>query len=222
MTTSCLKMSENPSTEQKMELDTTIVVVDFVEKSEESIIERSLKTAPKKTNAIDRKVGNRGKIKKVNPSQIKKSESLSTIDTIIASKLTQKKEASIEFVNLLNCTPKTGSEAKKIAMKINQYCRKFLLSKNHPDSLSIYSSKGLSLYENSSLFFLKALSLEQRGRDSEAIEAGEIALARLDFWIPMDKERCVRTVLKSLEDLHKKYPSRRLMEKIEGFRRTYE
>jgi hypothetical protein len=90
-----------------------------------------------------------------------------------------------------------------------------LLGRGEVDSSFQHCQRALALYENGSLFYLKAKLLNLQNHPSTALQAAEISLYRHDHWKDQDwqnstKERCI-----ALWALYKKYPSTELMEKIE-------
>jgi hypothetical protein len=110
--------------------------------------------------------------------------------------------------------PRTRKEAEYIAKKIHSHCKN-LIQLNRNDSLYLYAKHGLSMYENSSLFYVKAYALFHKKHYEEAIEACHIAKTRNDFWNDEERKKAVSVELKSLISINNKYPSRITKQKIE-------
>ena len=123
--------------------------------------------------------------------------------------------------SLIEALPVTTVEAKQIARRINAHCRT-LKWKKVTDSLLLYANKGISLYENSSLFFLKAKALFLGKRYTEAVEACDIARVRGDYWTGGDKRATIRIKLDCMIAINKKFPSRINANKISELERQYE
>jgi hypothetical protein len=88
-----------------------------------------------------------------------------------------------------------------------------LMSENM-DSAYLYCKKAISLYENGSLFTLKAQILLSMGRFSEAIQAAECSNARHDHWDIVDRVTAGKVRYDAYLALYKKYPSTAAMDNV--------
>lgn len=82
------------------------------------------------------------------------------------------------------------------------------------DSAYIYCKRALTLYENGSLFTLKAHILYAEKRYSEAVQAAECSIARHDHWEPLDRPSAANVRVNAYMELDKKYPSSAAKESI--------
>jgi len=90
------------------------------------------------------------------------------------------------------------------------------------DSAYIYCNRALTLYENGSLFTLKAQILYAEKRYSEAVLAAECSIARHDHWEPVDRPAAAKVRVDAYTDLDKKYPSIAAKESIRKATADYE
>lgn len=77
-----------------------------------------------------------------------------------------------------------------------------------------HCKKALSLYENGSLFTLKALINHRSKRYSEAFIASDISISRDEHWNRKDKEEAYLIKIEALKYINQKYPSSKALENI--------
>jgi tetratricopeptide (TPR) repeat protein len=90
------------------------------------------------------------------------------------------------------------------------------------DSAYLYCKKAISLYENGSLFTLKAQILVARGRFSEAVQAAECSIARHDHWDYYDRITAGKVRYDAYLALYKKYPSTAAMDNVNKAKADFE
>ncbi len=159
-------------------------------------------------------------------SRITRNESRVTRDesriTRNESRIT-KHEKNMKMIE--NCPvdtmPTTKDDARKLAVEINRYCR-ILIKKNDFDSLYLYAKKGISVYENSSLFFLKAKALYHLKQYNESIEACQIAYSKSNYWNKEDEKKTVKIELDCMIEINRIYPIRQNKKRISELEKKYE
>lgn len=110
--------------------------------------------------------------------------------------------------------PLTSDEAAMCAMYHWEDAKR-LLSTGNLDSAHRHCLRGLSLYENGSLFCLKAKILNKRGNFAAALEAANISLDRNDHWRIRDQSTAQEEKCAALHALYNKYPSSIIHEKLQ-------
>lgn len=90
------------------------------------------------------------------------------------------------------------------------------------DSAYLYCKKAISLYENGSLFTLKAQILFARRRFSEAVQAAECSIARHDHWDYYDRITAGKVRYDAYLALYKKYPSTAAMDNVNKAKADFE
>ena len=138
------------------------------------------------------------------------------IDTIVSKNKSNKSEEWTDN----NRIPPTLKDAELLAQEINSYARRFI--KSRYDTLYYLAERGISLFENASLFYLKGYACLKLGRYSEAVNALEVAIAKDDFWNKEDKKKTFQIRLDTYIKLEKIFPSRKIRENSKIARTDYE
>ena len=120
----------------------------------------------------------------------------------------------------LRGTAVTTEEAKDCAQAHRE--RAMDLMAVNMDSAYLYCKKAISLYENGSLFTLKAQILFARGRFSEAVQAAECSIARHDHWDYYDRITAGKVRYDAYLALYKKYPSTAAMDNVNKAKADFE
>lgn len=144
----------------------------------------------------------------------------------VLSKKRQIKKESINIGLLYSChslseVPKTCQEAFQCSQHFWRNAL-FMFERDMLDSAYTYCIKSLSIYENGSLFSLKASLLYNMTKYSDAIQSAEISISKNDHWLGTDKEQAYRIRFLALQSLYRKYPSKRLMQSIDNAFNDYE
>lgn len=84
------------------------------------------------------------------------------------------------------------------------------------DSAREHCRKAISLFENASLFSLKARILIEQEKYSEAVQASEVSIDRNDHWDPFDMEIAHDVRCRALRSLHRMYPSTELLNRVKA------
>jgi len=140
----------------------------------------------------------------------------------IAKKVPQKKIATVRIQNSATCSgcmglagnPLTEDEAAICAMNHWEIANKLFVN-GVIDSAYHHCKRALSLYENGSLFYLKAKILNVMGKSAAALEAADISLGRSDHWRVIDREKSREEKCTALTSLYNKYPSTKSNEKLQ-------
>ena|GEM_PF-5716190 len=103
--------------------------------------------------------------------------------------------------------PLTHQEALECAKYHCVKAKEYYNGNKSPDTAYMHCKKGLSLYENGSLFTIKADILNQVQRYSESVRAAEISISRNDHWEAKDKVEAYRVRCSSLYVINKRFPS---------------
>jgi hypothetical protein len=82
------------------------------------------------------------------------------------------------------------------------------------DSAFAHCMKGLSIYENGSLFSLKAQLLMKERKFAAASQAAECSIARNDYWDQNDLLIAYRIRYLANNALYRRYPSSELLAKV--------
>jgi hypothetical protein len=93
--------------------------------------------------------------------------------------------------------------------------REILRVSDNVDSAYMHCEKGLRLYENGSLFALKAKILMKINRYAQAGMAAERSIARNDHWDRIDRVEAFKIRYKAYRELYRLYPSTESLEKAE-------
>lgn len=112
----------------------------------------------------------------------------------------------------LSGNARTNEEALFCAQAHMQ--RSLDLMSSNMDSAFIYCKRAITLYENGSLFTIKARILFAMGRFSEACQAAECSIARHDHWDVTDRITAGKVRLDAYKALYDKYPSTAALENV--------
>jgi hypothetical protein len=158
-----------------------------------------IKTVEQKTYSSAKKT----EVKQQEPQKAKSKE-------LPATKSTDKKET---FVFDDKYYPQTRDDARNYAYE----CYKKAKAMTNLDSVRIICQKGLSIYENSSLYYLFAKGLSSAGNYSSASNNCKTALSRDDFWGDEINET-VKLLVDCLQKTYEKSPSNMLLSQIEKYK----
>ena len=86
------------------------------------------------------------------------------------------------------------------------------------DSVKIISQKGLSIYENASLYYLSAKSFAHEGNFSRAANLCRTAISRNDFW-GNERNATLKLLVESLQKTYERAPSSFLLSEIERYKK---
>ncbi|MBN2436250.1 MAG: hypothetical protein JXK07_13375 [Spirochaetes bacterium] len=111
-------------------------------------------------------------------------------------------------------SPLTIEDAMKCSMYHWEVAKEFL-NRGEVDSSFKHCQRALKLYENGSLFYLKAQLLYLQDHPSTALQAAEISLDRHDHWENQDRQKSFKVRCRALMELYKMYPSSGLIEKLQ-------
>lgn len=154
--------------------------------------------------------------------EIKKSEK----DTTFKNTVVEKRPSVPKQSNVIVKTQKdSSSNYEGLKDRSWKYYNKSLeLIGNSNDSALHYAKEAIKLYENGSLFRVKAAALYNTDRYEAAAIACDICIARNDHWDINDLKRCEELKCRSLEKVYEKYPSKeskRQYEKACGSNNTH-
>lgn len=116
--------------------------------------------------------------------------------------------------------PKTREEAKRWALAHWEKGKEML--RRDPKAACAHAERGLSLYENGSLFALRAEALRRLGRLNESVSAAQRCIHYPAHWDRGDVVRAYRSKAEALREIAEKRPSRIALRNAEAARREYE
>jgi hypothetical protein len=149
----------------------------------------------------------------------KKPESEKEEKTQTNSKLTQAtkksatKEKTADFIFDDKYYPVTRDDALRYAFE----CYKKAKNMTNMDSVKIISKKGLSIYENASLYYLFAKALSAEGNNSLATNNCKTAISRNDFWGD-EQQATLKLLVENLQKTYEKTPSALLLSQMEKYK----
>jgi len=111
--------------------------------------------------------------------------------------------------------PRTREEARVFAFECYKKARAML--NRNIDSSRIVAQKGLSVYENASLYYLAARGLFAAGNFPLAVNYCKTALSRSDFW-GNERNETLRLLVESLQKRYERTPSSVIAAEIEKYK----
>jgi hypothetical protein len=138
---------------------------------------------------------------KVQPAIVEKS-----MDSVIAIRSIEPEKSSSMDCYSLTGSPLTRQEALECAKHHWKEAQRYYNAKGL-DTAYLHCKKALSLFENGSLFTIKADIMNQAERYSESVQAAEISISRNDHWEAKDKIEAYRVRCSSLYVINKRFPS---------------
>lgn len=206
----CGKMEKISVNTKSEEIKDSIIKSDIIE--EKTIIDTIQIKKPSKKKAV-----------LIKPKKTVKKKS-------IKKKITKIKDAPIKKIVQVEkergcgCNgklPSTVDEAHIWAFEINKCARKYIRKEEYGKILK-YAEEGISLYENSSLFYLKSLAYFNLKEFDRSLTAAEVSKSNNDYWIIDDKRRVYQLIIDNLKAKDYKTPSSYIKQLIIKAEKEYE
>jgi tetratricopeptide (TPR) repeat protein len=167
------------------------------------------------------------------PVQPMKTDTAKTMVTLVATSIDSVKpkvvKRSLNRVNAvkavttaaeplqINRSPKTSEEARQWSKEHYKEAQGLLQLGKAREALE-HIEEAIPLYENGSLFILKARCLISMGKEVAAITAADRAIAKAEFWEPESRTTALKEKVKALEKANQKTPSRIIREELDETR----